>query len=159
MKASLQNENKFPVYQNSLTPLGYYHNSNFPSGTTFIIAAGAAGEVGYSKEDFWAADDCFCFRCAEDIQDRFLYYTLLSQHSKIKNQARKASIPRISRQSIENLTILLPNTEKQKQIVENLDHFDQLCHDLATGLPAEIEKHQKRYEYYRDKLLSFPEKK
>ena len=45
----------------------------------------------------------------------------------------------------------------QKQVVEILDHFDILCNDLTTGLPAEIEARQKQYEYYRDKLLTFKE--
>nr|WP_242957104.1 restriction endonuclease subunit S [Flavonifractor sp. An82] len=38
-----------------------------------------------------------------------------------------------------------------------LDRFDALCNDLTSGLPAEIAARQKQYEYYRDKLLSFPE--
>ncbi len=127
--------------------------------TAFIIAAGAAGEVGYSKEAFWAADDCFCLKCNQEIQSKFLYYALISQSDKIKYQVRRASIPRISRQSIENLTIPLPTQTHQKIIIDILDHFDQLCHDLRSGLPAEIEMHRKRYEHYRDKLLAFPEKK
>lgn len=44
-----------------------------------------------------------------------------------------------------------------KTIVGILDKFDALCNDLQSGLPAEIEKRQKQYEYYRDKLLSFKE--
>ncbi|MCE7933871.1 MAG: restriction endonuclease subunit S, partial [Chlorobi bacterium CHB2] len=29
--------------------------------------------------------------------------------------------------------------------------------DLSIGLPAEIAARQKQYEYYRDRLLTFPE--
>ena len=47
----------------------------------------------------------------------------------------------------------------QKRIVDILDRFDALCNDITIGLPAEIEARQKQYEYYRDKLLSFKEKK
>ena len=46
---------------------------------------------------------------------------------------------------------------KGKEIVNILDRFDKLCNDISNGLPAEIEKRQKQYEYYRDKLLSFKE--
>jgi len=31
--------------------------------------------------------------------------------------------------------------------------------NLSSGLPAEIEARQKQYEFYRDRLLSFEEKK
>ena len=51
--------------------------------------------------------------------------------------------------------IPLPTLEEQKRIVSILDHFDILCNDLSSGLPAEIEARQKQYEYYRDKLLTF----
>lgn len=45
--------------------------------------------------------------------------------------------------------------KEQHRIVSILDHFDALCNDLTSGLPAEIEARRKQYEYYRDKLLSF----
>lgn len=55
--------------------------------------------------------------------------------------------------------VIVPTIEKQKQTISILDRFDTLCNDLTTGLPAEIAARQKQYEYYRDKLLSFPERK
>jgi len=30
--------------------------------------------------------------------------------------------------------------------------------DLSIGLPAEIRARREQYEYYRDKLLAFPER-
>jgi hypothetical protein len=30
--------------------------------TAFIISAGAAGEIGYSDIDFWAADDVYFYQ-------------------------------------------------------------------------------------------------
>lgn len=57
VKSQLEEIGKYAVYQNCMTPLGYYHESNVDSDTTFIICAGAAGEMGYSEVDFWAADD------------------------------------------------------------------------------------------------------
>ena len=52
--------------------------------------------------------------------------------------------------------ISLPPLEKQNRIVAILDRFDTLCNDLTSGLPAEIKARRKQYEYYRDKLLTFP---
>ena len=42
-------------------------------------------------------------------------------------------------------------------MVEVLDSFDALVNDLSIGLPAELAARRKQYEYYRDKLLTFPE--
>ena len=53
------------------------------------------------------------------------------------------------------LQIPVPSIKEQRRIVSILDHFDALCNDLTSGLPAEIAARQKQYEYYRDKLLTF----
>lgn len=53
---------------------------------------------------------------------------------------------------------ILPKQEQQR-IIDILDRFDLLTNDITSGLPAEIEARQKQYEYYRDKLLDFKEKK
>lgn len=55
--------------------------------------------------------------------------------------------------------IPLPSLEVQNRIVVILRHFEQLINDISSGLPAEIEARKKQYEYYRDKLLDFKEKK
>jgi len=39
-----------------------------------------------------------------------------------------------------------------------LGNFDSLVSDISSGIPAEIEARRQQYEYYRDKLLTFPEK-
>ena len=55
--------------------------------------------------------------------------------------------------------IPLPPLEVQGKIVEILDQFHTLTTSLTEGIPAEIEARRKQYQYYRDKLLSFKEKK
>ena len=63
--------------------------------------------------------------------------------------------PKLNQQNLYKIPIPLPPFQRQKEIVEILDHFSTLCTDLTSGLPAEIEARQKQYEYYRDNLLSF----
>ena len=74
-KKDLSDEFEFEVFQNSLISQGKYYKANRNKNTTFLISAGAAGEVGYSKNDFWAADDCLYFD-SEKINQRYLYYVL-----------------------------------------------------------------------------------
>lgn len=158
VKNQLSSNNSYPVYQNSLTPLGFYDKSNVNSNTTFIIVAGAAGEIGYSYIDFWAADDCYYFVCNNNIINRYLYYVLLKNKTVLLSKVRKASIPRLSRLAIEQISIPIPPLAEQQRIIDILDRFDKLCNDISEGLPAEIEARQKQYEYYRDKLLTFKKK-
>lgn len=92
---------------------------------------------------------------------RYLFYVLSSdkffnydmQHSK------GAKMPRGNKDAVMNYPIPIPPLEEQQRIVSILDRFDKLCNDISEGLPAEINARQKQYEYYRDKLLTFKEKK
>ncbi|MDD3429234.1 MAG: restriction endonuclease subunit S [Oscillospiraceae bacterium] len=158
VKKQLDDSGEYPVYQNSLLPMGYYDKCNCDGESTYIISAGAAGEVGYSKNKFWAADDCLVFSNLSGVINKYIYYYLLSKQDYIRQNVRTASIPRLSRNIIEKLEIQLPSLTEQKRIVSLLDRFDALCNDLSNGLPAEIEARQKQYEYYRDKLLTFKQK-
>ena len=67
VKKDLSINGAYPVYQNSLKPLGYYDQFNRAEETTFIICAGAAGDIGYSKVKFWSADYCFSVICPDTI--------------------------------------------------------------------------------------------
>ena len=147
----------FPVFQNSLTPLGYFSKHNCPGDTTYIISAGAAGEIGYANDCFWAADDCLICECNDDIRSKYLYYLLKNNQSCLKSQVRKASVPRLSKSVIEGIRFTLPSISEQDRIINILDKFDKLINDISDGLPAEIELRRKQYEHYRNKLLSFEE--
>ena len=155
VKSELQEEGEFPVYQNSIIPLGYYHECNFDSDKTFIISAGSAGEIIYSDREFWAADDVYVLMTKEKISSKFLYYSLLSKQHVIKSKVRKASVPRLSKEDIEKLLIPLPSLSLQNKIVKILDKFQVMLADTKGLLPEEIAQRQKQYEYYREKLLTF----
>lgn len=64
--------------------------------------------------------------------------------------------PKLNQDNLNKIPIPLPSSGV-KHIVDVLTHFDALCNDLTSGLPAEIAARQKQYEYYRDKLLTFKE--
>ena len=146
VRNQLTEQGEYPVYQNSMTPLGYYEKSNCLANTTFIIAAGAAGEIGFSSVEFWAADDCFYFICSPSLQSRFLYYALLCQQNYILSRVRRASIPRLSRSVIGSIKIPVPPLPVQSEIVRILDNFAELT--------AELTARRKQYEYYRNELLT-----
>ena len=155
VKNELQEEGAVPVYQNSIIPLGYYHESNFSGNKTFIISAGSAGEIVYSFEDFWAADDVYVLNTQENILNKYLYYFLMSKQHIIKSKVRKASVPRLAKEDIEKITITIPPLSLQNKIVKILDKFQMILEDTKGLLPEEIEQRQKQYEYYREKLLTF----
>ena len=149
VRSQLSIRGKYPVYQNSLTPLGYHTDYNYNANTTFIIVAGAAGEIGFSDKAFWAADDCFTVVCPENVLNRYIYHLLLNNQNQLASKVRKASIPRLSRSAIENLVIPIPPLDVQCEIVRILDNFT----NLTAELTAELTARKTQYAYYRDKLL------
>ena len=157
VRSQLTEDGLYPVFQNALTPMGYNDKANRLGNNTFLICAGAAGQIGYSDVDFWAADDCYTFKCCEKLENRYLFHVLKNNQHRIDAQVRRASIPRISREAVGNIRIPIPPLDVQSRIVNVLDNFEKICSDLNIGLPAEIEARQKQYEYYRDKLLTFAE--
>ena len=156
VRNQLKDNGQYPVYQNSLQPLGFYDDQNCRAYMTFVIAAGAAGEIGFSDIEFWAADDCYYFDCPQEIlHDKFLYYFLLSERHQLTSQIRKASVPRLGRVSIEKIKIPVPPLETQQKIVKILDKFTELEATLEATLEAELALRKRQYQCYRDFLLDF----
>jgi putative type I restriction enzyme specificity protein len=155
VRKELSGTGRYAVFQNSMTPLGYFDNSNVDGDSTFIISAGAAGEIGYSSVDFWAADDIYYFIPSTMVCSKYLYYFLLTKQSAIKGQVRRASVPRLAKSAFAKIQIPIPSLSEQHRIVSILDKFDTLVTSISEGLPKEIELRRKQYEYYREQLLSF----
>ena len=95
------------------------------------------------------------------LSSYYLKYILLGKEFQYKLliNATGGTVKGIKGSKLHKLTIPVPPLEEQERIVNILDKFDALCNDITRGLPAEIELRKKQYEYYRDKLLTFKEKK
>ena len=61
----------------------------------------------------------------------------------------------VSKALFAKIILPIPPIELQVKIASILDRFETLVNDLSKGLPAEIEAVKARYEYYRNKLLTF----
>ena len=141
----------YPVYQNCLTPMGYFERSNCNAGITFVICGGAAGNVGYTDVECWAADDCEFIIGGHQVINRYIYYYLMTKQNYLLSKVRKASIPRLSPSIIKDLEIPLPPLPVQEEIVRVLDTFTE----LQAELQAELQKRKQQYNYYLDNLLNF----
>ncbi|AKT54891.1 hypothetical protein ADJ74_03400 [Selenomonas sp. oral taxon 478] len=92
-----------------------------------------------------------------DVKFAFYYFHVFAEWCK-KNANQSGGMPIITTGKLKIFSFPIPPLETQAKIVSILDRFDALCHDLTQGLPAEIAARKKQYEYYRDKLLTFPRK-
>lgn len=91
----------------------------------------------------------------------FLYHVLRSSpiQKDFTQRAGSGTVRNLNSTIVGATLVPAPPIDQQRDIVDLLDKFDLLVNDLTSGLPAEIEARRKQYEYYRDRLLTFPEKK
>lgn len=104
------------------------------------------------------ASSLVAIRPNNTVSRKYVYY-LLNSNLELKQRIAKdngAAQPNLSADSVKKYIFPFPTLAEQERIVSILDHFNALCNNLTSNLPAEIEARRKQYEYYRDKLLSFP---
>ncbi len=120
------------------------------------IIVKSRGHIGFSyyegpfthKTELWSysIDD-------EEVDQKFVYYYLLTQVEKLQALARATSVklPQLSVKDTDTLRIPVPPLEVQREIVRILDQFTQ----LEAELEAELEARTRQYTHYRSELLKF----
>lgn len=88
------------------------------------------------------------------------YISYLFQTDLFANYKRTAytgtKVIRVSSERMGKFALPIPPLAEQERIVGILDKFETLVNDLSEGLPSEIAAVGEQYEYYRNKLLTFP---
>lgn len=146
-----------PVILGGQEPAYFIHESNHVGEIVVVARSGAsAGFVSYWNEAVFITDG-FGYEADEELMlPKYLFYTLKNKEKQLNAMKRGAGVPHVSGENLASILLPVPTLEQQKKIVSILDRFETLCNDMTAGLPAEIEARQKQYEYYRDRLLSFP---
>jgi type I restriction enzyme S subunit len=148
-----------PVILGGQEPAYYIDRFNHKGKIVAIARSGvSAGFVSFWDEPIFLTDG-FGFEAKRMVDIHYLYYELKRREPELNAMKRGAGVPHLSGSELNQLVIHLPSLSRQKECIRKLDKLDTLCHDISSGLPAEIEARKKQYEYYRDKLLSFKEKK
>ena len=141
------------------------NRSNLEKGDVLFSGTGTIGETAVIEEtpNNWnIKEGVYSIKPDQTLlNSKYLRYLLMTQAVREAYMKKVAggTIKSIPMKEMRQLQIPLPSLEKQAELVAVVERFDKLCNDITEGLPAEIEARQKQYEYYRDKLLSFKEKK
>lgn len=143
-----------------------FHRLKHANHGDLLIATTSEDDEAVGKATVWLGQeevaiggDMFIFRHV--LEPKYVSYFFAS--SLFGDQKRPyitgTKVRRISEKGLSRIRIPVPSIEEQRRIADVLDRFDALVNDISSGLPAEIAARRTQYEYYRDRLLSFPEKK
>ena len=150
-----ENEGKYPVY-GSTGVIARADNARYNKDNILVARVGAnAGYINIATGKYDVSDNTLIVDVKEEYCMKYIYYVLVN--SKLNQYAKGGGQPLITAGQIKKIEIIIPDYSEQIRISEILDRFQKICMDIEKGLPAEIGKRQKQYEYYRDKLLSFKE--
>ena len=145
----------------------YRSKYSYPKiGEVLISASGTIGRtVIFNGQDAYFQDSNIVWIENDETQvlNKYLFYSYKIAKWGI---SQGGTIQRLYNDNLKKTKIPIPypndstkSLKEQQRIVEILDRFDTLCNDITQGLPSEIEARKKQYEYYRDKLLTFPKAK
>ena len=141
----------------------YLWRVNLDKESIILPNVGNCGEVYYSIPQRLPYDNCvlgpnaiLLRSCI--VNNKYLYYLFQADDfqkdlSKITSTTGQT---KFNKTNLKQIKIPIPPIEEQERIAGILDKFDTLVNSISEGLPREIELRRKQYEYYREKLLSFP---
>ena len=156
VKSSLRISGSTPYYgANNIQDYveGYTHDGEF----VLIAEDGSASLENYSIQwavgKFWANNHVHVVNGKEELNNRFLYHYLTNMNFVPFLAGKERA--KLTKAKLQQIPIFVPPLEEQHRIVSILDKFETLTNSITEGLPLAIEQSQKRYEYYRELLLSF----
>jgi type I restriction enzyme S subunit len=104
------------------------------------------GKIGQLKIETTTNQACCVLSDSDDIENRFLFYFLLSAREYIISKAYGGGQPNISQDLIKQLYISAPSKDEQYQIIKYLDHqtsiIDQLIQQKEKLIELLKEKRQ-----------------
>ena len=149
-------QGNIPVYGSGGKMDIYVNKYSYNRPTVLIPRKGTIENIFYVDEPFWNVDTIFYTEIDETkIKPKYFYYFMKT--IDLKALSINSTRPSLTQSILSKIEIKLPSLEIQNKVVEVLDRFQELIENSRGLLPEEIEKRQKQYEYYREKLLTFDE--
>ncbi|WP_312356976.1 restriction endonuclease subunit S [Empedobacter sp.] len=123
---------------------------------------GTIGEIALINENdkYYLAPNVSRIRFENSkLLPSFMFYYFKTDFF-VRNQINKylsnSSMKNLTMENIRKFMVPIPPLEEQERIVNLLDQFDAAQTAIEEELTKEIKLRTQQYEYYREKLLTFP---
>ncbi len=125
-------------------------------GEVIAIPSGGSANIKYYNGKFVDSGNILCIvKNKQTTNLKYIFYFILDNIKLIEQNFRGSGIKHPNMSQILDISIPLPPLQVQEEIVRILDTFT----GLIDNLNEELVLRKKQYEYYRNKLLTFKEKK
>lgn len=146
-------EGPIPVY-GSGGIMTYVDTPMYTNPSVLIPRKGSIDKLYYVDTPFWNVDTVFYTEIdTAQVVEKYVYYVLQKEHLEKLNTA--GGVPSLTQSVLNEVIIPVPPLPVQEEIVRILDAFTE----LQAELQAELQKRKQQYNYYRDNLLAFEDKK
>ena len=144
-----------------ITPAAIKGKGLFEANTFILATTATIGEHALIIADSLANQQFTNLKVRKSLANflntKFIFYYMFIVDEFCKNNTNVSGFASVDMGKLKRMPFPIPPMELQEKIVGILDRFETLVNDLSKGLPAEIEAVKERYEYYRNKLLTFKE--
>ncbi len=142
-----------------ITPAAVKRSGLFEKNSFILATTATIGEHALLIADSLANQRFTNLKVRKSLSDKlltkYIYYYMFIVDDFCKNNTNVSGFASVDMSKLKKLLIPIPPIELQEKIVAILDRFETLVNDLTHGLPAEISVARERYEYYRNRLLTF----
>ena len=100
--------------------------SSFPEGTVILSSRAPIGKVAIAGCEMYCNQGFKNLICSEKINNKYLYWFLKGNTEFLNSLGRGATFKEISKQIVANIDINIPDYDKQKEAVEQLEKINKI---------------------------------
>lgn len=132
---------KIPYFNGGMTPSGFSHFSNMPSGVIAVSEGGASsGYTQFMNSPFWCGAHCYAIFSKTKCK-KYLYYCIKGLEHVISELKTGSAMPNLKKSEISNFLVpITKNREEQAAITAYLDEKTAQIDRMVTAINTQIDK-------------------
>jgi len=132
---------KIPYFNGGMTPSGFSHFSNMPSGVIAVSEGGASsGYTQFMNSPFWCGAHCYAIFSKTKCK-KYLYYCIKGLEHVISELKTGSAMPNLKKSEISNFLVpFTKNREEQAAITAYLDEKTAQIDRMVIAINTQIDK-------------------
>ena len=144
----------FPVISNAAGIAGYVDQWNSDDAPLGIVRSGSPGELTWCEDKHFRTHDNYACTIIDPAHtsERYLFHLLSHMQPQLQALAYGV-VPYLNHKPLSRFKVPIPPLKVQTAIVETLDPYHALIHDLGQGIPGEIAGRKQQLKFLRTEMF------